>query len=158
MSKILHRVSDYLSNDAPWSKTMAVLVTFLTILIFWFVGVVTFQTIFPADKWQVTSPLSVESFRVNNIVTIKYSLGIDASEDFSGRFDNQLSCDSGAADILDSMRDIKRGESIIVRHSLIPSTIKQGDACTLELGVTRDAPFSLSRSRRVISRATFVIK
>lgn len=153
----IHSLAEYLSADQQWNKAMASLVISFALSCMTIAGVVLYQTFMSANFFMVTKPLSVETFRVNGVAHIKYEIGIDALTDFTGRFDKQLLCDSGGGDITDSIRDVKQGNRLIVRHAILPISMQKGDVCTLEIGVTTEIPFSLARRRAVLGKAHFIM-
>ncbi|NDI85049.1 hypothetical protein [Undibacterium crateris] len=157
MRNFLHEIADRLSNDSAWHKLLATLVIICITATASLLGFVAYRTTYPEALWRVSSPLSVETYRSNGIAHIKYKLGLVALSDFTGRFDKQMNCSSGSADLSDSLREIKQGSYEIVRHSLVPVTIHPGDVCTLEIGITNDVPFAMSHPRKVVSYATFVM-
>lgn len=153
----IHSLAEYLSADQQWNKAMAFLVISFALSCMTLAGVVIYQTFMSANFFMVTKPLSVETFRTGGVAHIKYEIGIDAMYEFSGRFDKQLLCEGGGGDITDSIRDVKQGNRLIVRHAILPVTIQKGDVCTLEIGVTTEIPFSLARRRTVLGKASFVM-
>ncbi|MBX9899391.1 MAG: hypothetical protein K2Y28_01290 [Burkholderiaceae bacterium] len=153
----IHSLAEYLSADQQWNKAMASLVISFALSCMTIAGVVLYQTFMSANFFMVTKPLSVETFRTNGVAHIKYEIGIDAMTDFTGRFDKQLLCDSGGGDITDSIRDVKQGNRLIVRHAILPISMQKGDMCTLEVGVTTEIPFSLARRRAVLGKVYFVM-